>query len=595
MRFLTYWVAAITLAGTPAGRAADWAPGSVHFPEDAGFASVKSFGAKGDGATDDTAALQAAFAGKVHALYFPPGVYLVSDSIVTQTPKRYFIQGAGPEQTIIRLKDHAPGFDDPANPKAVLANEKTRINTGANGQAFRNSFHDLSIEVGAGNPGAIGLMYFTNNQGTIHNLAIRSLDPRGQGKAGLALVQNWPGPALIRFLKIEGFDYGVWSTIGQYSLVFEHLRLEKQNVAGIHNSRQKLAIRGLVSVNRVPAIVQQSGFIALLDATLTGGTAEAALVNQGQLFARNVTAAGYAHAIQGPSGKAAGPKVGEYCSGERVQLFDGPKDSLGLAVEESPRFESRKADDWANAVKFGADPTGKEDATGPIQKAIDSGKPIVYLPHGKYLIKGTLHVRGSVQRIDCMESQIDSGAGEGPLWKIEDGDGAFVIIERYEGTYTSKRLSFEHASKRPLVLRTMIPRGDFYANSVPGGKLFLDDVSAAPLHLKGQRVWARQFNPENVGTKVGNDGGSFWCLGLKTEKAGTIIETKNAGQTEIVGGYFYYNRGNPGGAVPIVNQDSSVVVIATLTGASGTMVEESRGGERKSASKWPLMYVGRSE
>src|SRR5262249_38480116 len=116
-----------------------------------------------------------------------------------------------------------------------------------------------------------------------------------------------------------------------------------------------------------------------------------------------------------------------------------------------------------------------------------------------------------------------------------------------------------------------------------------------PLHLDGQQVWARQFNPENMGTKVRNDSGTFWCLGLKTEKAGTVVETKNGGKTEVLGGYFYYNRGNPGGASPVVNNDSSVVVIATLTGAGGTMVEETRGGERKSTSQWPLMYVGRAD
>jgi polygalacturonase len=55
---------------------------------------VKELGAVGDGKTDDTAAIKQAYAGKNHAIYFPPGTYLVSDTI-TATPKRYFIQGAG--------------------------------------------------------------------------------------------------------------------------------------------------------------------------------------------------------------------------------------------------------------------------------------------------------------------------------------------------------------------------------------------------------------------------------------------------------------------------------------------------------------------
>ncbi|MBL8798487.1 MAG: hypothetical protein JNM56_31620 [Planctomycetia bacterium] len=579
------------LAHPAVGLAADWVPDSVHFPADAGFADVKAFGAKGDGVTDDTAALQAAFAGKVHALYFPPGVYLVSDSIVTSTSKRYFIQGAGPAKSVIRLKDSAAGFGDPANPKAVLANEKTRINTGANGQAFRNSYHDLAIEVGAGNPGAIGLMYFNNNQGTIHNVTIRSLNPEKRGKAGLALIQNWPGPALVRYLKIEGFDYGIWSTIGQYSFVFEHLHLREQRVAGIHNAKQKLAIRGFKSENRVPAIQDASGFTVLIDAEFTGGAAEAAVVSQGQLFVRNLRTQGYPQAIESTAAKVAGPAVEEFASGEVATLFDGPKKSLNLPVEEAPAFTSSNPEDWANVTKFGAVPGGG-DATAAVQKAIDSGKPIVYFPHGSYGIEGTVHVRGAVRRIDCLESQIDSGGGAGPLWRIADGDSPFVIIERYEGTYQSKRLSFEHASQRTLVLRTMIPRGEFYANTVKGGKLFLDDVCAGTMKFDGQTVFARQANPENQGTKVQNDGGTFWCLGLKTEKAGTILATTGGGRTEVLGGYFYYNRGKPGGAAPLVNVDSSVSVIATLTGAGGTLIQETRADVVKTLGKWPHLYVG---
>ena len=58
-------------------------------------------------------------------------------------------------------------------------------------------------------------------------------EPVGIRQAGLALVTSWPGPALFRNVRIEGFDYGLWSTIGQYSQAIEHLALEGQRVAGI--------------------------------------------------------------------------------------------------------------------------------------------------------------------------------------------------------------------------------------------------------------------------------------------------------------------------------------------------------------------------
>ena len=55
----------------------NWVPGSD-------WLNVKSFGAKGDGTTDDTAALQKAFDAVQDGtvIYCPPGVYPVSSELV---------------------------------------------------------------------------------------------------------------------------------------------------------------------------------------------------------------------------------------------------------------------------------------------------------------------------------------------------------------------------------------------------------------------------------------------------------------------------------------------------------------------------------
>ncbi len=60
------------------------------------WVSVKDFGAVGDGVTDDTAAINAASLAAIgKALYFPSGVYLVSDAINIQSNTLYFGDGAG--------------------------------------------------------------------------------------------------------------------------------------------------------------------------------------------------------------------------------------------------------------------------------------------------------------------------------------------------------------------------------------------------------------------------------------------------------------------------------------------------------------------
>ncbi len=143
-------------------------------------------------------------------------------------------------------------------------------------------------------------------------------------------------------------------------------------------------------------------------------------------------------------------------------------------------------------------------------------------------------------------------------------------------------------------LKTMIPRGGFYKTTVKGAKLFLDDVCAAPCDFSNSIVYARQLNPENAGTHVNCDGGLFWVLGLKTGKAGRIVEVTDGGKAESLGGYIYRNRGKdlPDGSKPnaFVNAESSMSVCGI---AGDSSVDETRGGLNKTGSAGGGTYVGR--
>jgi len=57
-------------------------------------ASVKSFGAKGDGKTNDTEAFKKAFASGEKDIYVPPGTYLIGPKPMTLA-KRTYLHGAG--------------------------------------------------------------------------------------------------------------------------------------------------------------------------------------------------------------------------------------------------------------------------------------------------------------------------------------------------------------------------------------------------------------------------------------------------------------------------------------------------------------------
>ena len=81
------------------------------------WVNVHTQGVKGDGQTDDTAALQAAIS-RHRTLYLPMGRYRVTDTLVLK-PETVLI-GLHPAATIIDLPDSTPAFQGPGAPKALL-------------------------------------------------------------------------------------------------------------------------------------------------------------------------------------------------------------------------------------------------------------------------------------------------------------------------------------------------------------------------------------------------------------------------------------------------------------------------------------------
>src|SRR5690606_1226522 len=68
--------------------------------------SVKDFGAKGDGVSDDTQAIQNAIANAAGEVYFPPGRYVVKEPITLKSDLK--ISGSG-VRSIIHASLSSPG------------------------------------------------------------------------------------------------------------------------------------------------------------------------------------------------------------------------------------------------------------------------------------------------------------------------------------------------------------------------------------------------------------------------------------------------------------------------------------------------------
>jgi Pectate lyase superfamily protein/SMP-30/Gluconolactonase/LRE-like region len=104
----TETLAALPLADSPAIHA---------LPSQTGWANALELGAKGDGATDDTAALQHAVDTQ-RIVYLPSGRYRLTDTLRLR-PDTVLI-GLHPSTTQLDLADSTPGFDGVGSPKAML-------------------------------------------------------------------------------------------------------------------------------------------------------------------------------------------------------------------------------------------------------------------------------------------------------------------------------------------------------------------------------------------------------------------------------------------------------------------------------------------
>lgn len=564
--------------------------GPIQFPS--GFMpSVKSYGAVGDGVTDDTAAIQRALSagrasatenyfGVPKALYFPPGTYLIRRTLewngccVT-------LQGAGTNETTIRLMPSSPGFNHADAPVPV-------IETPGGNQSFRQNIRDLEISVGADNPGAIALSYISNNSGAVDDVLIRSED--GAAHTGIDLTRTYAGPLMLTNVEVIGFGVGIDLNRAEYSATLEGITLKNQRVAGIRNVSQPLNIRNLVSMNSAPALTNDSGFVVLMNATLTGGrAANPAIETNATMYVRSVSSSGYGETLLDESGstpvKVTGT-ISEHIVGTPMGLATAAKTaSLNLPVEETPSYSNSNMSTWAPF-----EPKWYGDTSG-LQGVLDSGASTVYFPFGPNVTAGysagayfsyaesKVTVPDTVDSIVGFSSVIngdENGAGGGIDLVVSSNSSTPLVIEEF-----GAGLRIDHRGKRPIVIKHS---GVIYTSYPGAGQLFLEDVQIQSFTVQpGQQVWARQLNDEVAQTKITNDGGTLWILGLKTEQPATVIETMAGGRTELLGALIYPSTGTPASNVAFRSIDSNVSYIydqlVYCTGCGYTIqVQETRSG-----------------
>ena len=136
------------------------------------YTSVRTFGATGDGKTDDTHAIRTAIAATAHGgtVFFPPGTYIVSQTIALRSNSTYL--GSNNNASIIQQKDHA-------NLPTVLADENWFGN--APTTSGNVVIQDLGVD---GNSGA--------NKGT-HGIVLMA----HRAMVRHVMVSNTPGSGIV--------------------------------------------------------------------------------------------------------------------------------------------------------------------------------------------------------------------------------------------------------------------------------------------------------------------------------------------------------------------------------------------------------------
>lgn len=551
-------IIALFVLALPHFCAAQTRPARFTFPNDPSVLDAKrDFGAKGDGAADDTDALQRALAASCggngkpsKVIFIPNGTYRVTHSLLVKTAVGPWVYGESRDGVIIRLAD---GVTD-TNCTAVLRthpHEKGKTSA----DWFMRNFRNLTIDAG-NNPRVDGIRWYGNNTSILKNIRVV-----GCGRIGInSGFLDQSGPNLIQDAVIEGFDTGILSQ-WIWSETLSRVTIRNCRSNGVVVSANVVGIEDLMVENTPVAIRNEvpnnwghwGGVIALVGGRFTGGSPDQpAIVNHSVLYARDVRTTGFKMAVESSTknGNVAGPDINEYLSGSVKHLFDASTNALKLTIKPEPEFPwENDPTKWVCANDFGAKAGDNQDDTAAIQKAIDAaaaaGKTAVFFrgvgggDPNWYNLNGEVRIHGSVRHIIALGfGRILGNKGAG-RFVVSDDSAPLVKFQHFQAFGGGPAIAENRSGNR-----TMIVEGcDLKILGTGRGDIFVTDCSShAELRQAGQHCWARQLNPEGTSDSglVQNAGADLWVLGSKFEGEGVRYRTSAGGRTELLGMFNYH-------------------------------------------------------
>jgi dienelactone hydrolase len=546
---------------------------SYRLPDEAGVIDVTKppYNADNTGKTDCSDAIQKAFSHAnatterfstkdkraIKILYFPAGTYLITkqldfqyqaDSRKVQNPGFMMIYGESKERSRILLAPDSPVFQDRPRPVIAFTNSKSSNNS------YHNSVRNITLEIGENNPGAIGFHFVSSNIGSIENVVCRNLDANRPAYRGISLPVSKGGLSYLTNIRIEGFKTGIYVSGKFPGYTLENISLANQHEAGIVNEGKNIAIRKLVSRNKVPALVAkgEESITTLLDSELNGESDGPAIVAEGHLLLRNIQSQGYGKLLDGKELKTHDGHLSEYCSHTLTLFDDTPATTLNLEIKDTPDYPFPKPHEW---TVF--DVEKQDDDTAALQKFIDDGAEFIFISgvNQRLKLRDTVFLRGNLQVLHGGWTSMDvenTGAVGKPLFCFQDGKHPVMFFEAFSNAQQRNTFTtFFNERNQTLVIRDAfmgyayssyrsIGRGDLFLESVPtggGNYPHIADYAVPSFKFVNQRVWFRNLNPEAwVPDLYIGEGAQVFGLGGKLgELYGTHLKICDGAQAEIYG------------------------------------------------------------
>ncbi|KAL6909089.1 glucan 1,3-beta-glucosidase GLUC78 precursor [Trichoderma evansii] len=433
------------------------------------YRNVQDYGAKGDGVTDDTAAINAALSdgnrcGKgcdsstttPAIVYFPPGTYIVSTPIQLW----YYTHLIGDATNLPTLKASA-GFSGFAvidsNPfgytsqnnffrqvrnfKIDLTGQPENTGTGIHWQVAQatsiqnvifnmntdtssnNKQQGIWMEDGSGgwlndltfNGGALG-MWVGNQQFTSRNLVFNGCQT--------AIYMNWNWLWSFQGLTINNANVGIdMSNSAVGSILLSDSTITNTQVGvltgystGQNGTAGSLVLDNVDTTQNTPIAVKSTN-----GATLLNGNANIASWSQGRAYS--------------------GTNAGQAVQGTRAAVSKPAALTVGgkIFTKSKPQYETVAASNFVSVKAHGAKGDGVTDDTAAIQAVFNSATSgqIVYFDHGAYVITNTVKVPANIKIVGEIWPLIMVGGSNfqdqnnpKPVWQIgQPGDVGNVEIQ----------------------------------------------------------------------------------------------------------------------------------------------------------------------